>query len=328
MTTRMQPDPITFAEVALPLHAAGYRPFPGHQKTKIPAMRGWPGLNKLPWDTYDLAACVADYPGDDFCCCIAVQPELVAVDLDIMDAGHAKFAEALVVQHLGATPLIRIGLAPKQLRVYRSDGSIRSRKLHPLEVFCGSGQFVAFGWHKRAGRPYHWPRETLVDVPANSPDIPLITRAQLERFQAALFKVVPRRTGAHRGQTGGAWNQTIGERLRTLTIMSSGNWDRAAAQVLSEAIEGCRNETMWAVVASAAGRGIDENHLRDLFDRHFAGWDAVTTDQLDSAIERARPGHTPSPTGLTWAPGGPSAFAVSENEDIGNELPPLHHCRL
>ena len=47
--------PTTFAEVALQLHANGYRPFPCAQETKVPAMRGWPGLNLMPWDAADLS---------------------------------------------------------------------------------------------------------------------------------------------------------------------------------------------------------------------------------------------------------------------------------
>ena len=36
--------------------------------------------------TADLVAAIGDYQPDDyFCCCLAVQPEIVAIDLDIVD---------------------------------------------------------------------------------------------------------------------------------------------------------------------------------------------------------------------------------------------------
>jgi hypothetical protein len=54
-------EPIEFAAVAPQLAARGWRPFPGYQETKVPAMRGWPGLNKAEWDCADLAATVAEY---------------------------------------------------------------------------------------------------------------------------------------------------------------------------------------------------------------------------------------------------------------------------
>ena len=38
-----------------------------------------------------------------------------------------------------------------------------------------------------------------------------------------------------------------------------GSWRHAVAIILGEAVEGCRNETGWAVVASAAGRGVPED---------------------------------------------------------------------
>ena len=44
---------------------------------------------------------------------------------------------------------------------------------------------------------------------------------------------------------------------------------------------------MWAVVASAAGRGVPEDELAALFDQHFAGWDGVTPDEVENAIARA-----------------------------------------
>ena len=119
-------------------------------------MRGWPGLNHAEWDDADLAAAISDYqPVDDYCCCLAVQSEIVAIDLDIIDQEHAAFADGLANNILGRTPLVRIGFAPKQIRVYRAGDPIRSRKLHPLEIFSGSGQFIAYGWHAEGRPPVH-----------------------------------------------------------------------------------------------------------------------------------------------------------------------------
>jgi hypothetical protein len=39
---------------------------------------------------------------------------------------------------------------------------------------------------------------------------------------------------------------------------------------------------MWAVIASAAGRGVPEDELA-LFDQH-AGWEGVTPDAVENAI--------------------------------------------
>jgi hypothetical protein len=298
--------PIAFAAVAQQLAERGWRPFPGWQASKTPAMRGWPGLNRSEWEGSDLAATVADYqPADHFCCCLAVQSEIVVTDLDIVDREHAAAADRLANDILGRTPLVRIGLEPKQIRVYRSGDPIRSRKLHPLEIFSGSGQFIGYGWHEKADRPYTWLDRSPLDMSTDSDTIPRVTRAQLDRFSAELFKVVPRRLMPTRqnrlGGTGGP--QTIGERLAMLTVLH-GSWRRAAAIVLGEAVEGCRNDTAWTVIASAAVRGIPDDVVWELFERHFRGWAEVSEAHVASMVDRARPVRRPAAMTFTLSAGG------------------------
>ena len=288
--------PIDLAAVAQRVAGQGWRPFPGLQETKVPAMRGWPGLNQAEWDCADLAAAIDEYqPAVAYCCCLAVQPEIAVIDIDITNLEHADIAARLADDILGQTPLVRIGLPPKCVRIYRNGGSVRSRKLHPLEIYSGSGQVVGFGWHQKAGRPYLWPNASPLDLNTNSAEIPAVMPVQLDRFINELFKFVPRRLlPTCQGRPGGAGRlQTIGERLRTLT-MRYGSWRYAAGIVLSEAREGCRNETGWTVVASAAGRGIPEHVVWQLFEEHFSGWDGFSESDLASAIERTRPVQQPS----------------------------------
>jgi hypothetical protein len=257
-------------------------------------MRGWSGLNRAEWDCADLAAAVDDYrPDQAFCCCLAVQREIAVIDIDITNSQHADTAVSLADDLLGSTPLVRIGLTPKSLRVYRNGGGIKSRKLHPIEIFAGSGQFVGFGWHQKAGRPYVWPKASPLELNADSVEIPVLTQAQVNSFATELLKLVPRwLLPTPQGRLGGAGRlQTIGERLRMLT-MRYGSWRYAARIVLSEATEGCRNETGWAVVASAAGRGISEDVVWELFEKHFTGWDGFSESDLASAINRTRPRYT------------------------------------
>jgi hypothetical protein len=286
--------PFTFAAVAQQIAERGWRPVPGLQTSKTPAMKGWSGLNHAAWDAADLVAAIGDYqPVDDYCCCLAVQPEIVAIDADIIDQDHAAFADRLADDILGKTPLLRIGLAPKQIRIYRAGDSIRSHKLHPLEIFCGTGQFIGFGWHAKAGRPYIWPQASPLTINADSHAIPLVTRAKIERFTSELFKIVPRRMSPTRQSRPGAGApQTISERLRMLTTLH-GSWQRAAAIVLSEADEGYYNETLWAVVTSAAGRGISEDVIWKLFEKHFSGdpkvSEAKVVSDFTSMLERTRP---------------------------------------
>jgi hypothetical protein len=301
--------PITFAAAAQPVAARGWRPFPGTQTKKVPAMSGWSGLNLYEWDAADLVAAIDEYqPVDDYACCLAVQAEIVAIDADIIDQEHAAFADELADNILGATPLVRIGFAPKRIRIYRAGNLIRSRKLHPLEIFCGSGQFVGFGWHAKAGRPYIWPQESPLTINTNDNAIPLVTQSRLDRFASELFKVVPRRLlPTRQSRSGAGVPQTISERLRMLTRLH-GSWRRAAAIVLSEAGEGYYNETLWAVVSSASGHGIPEDVIWELVEKHFSGDPKVSEDKvasdLASMIERTRPVHRPSLMTFTPTGGG------------------------
>jgi hypothetical protein len=287
---------ITFAAVAQPVAEHGWRPFPGLQTSKTPAMKGWSGLNNAEWDNADLVATIAEYqPVDDYCCCFAVQSAIVVIDADIVDPAHAAYADKLADDILGATPLLRIGSAPKCIRIYRAGELIRSRKLHPLEIFCGSGQFIAFGWHAKAGRPYIWPHESPLTISADSDAIPAVKQAQIERFTTELFRVVPRRLlPTRQSRLGAGAPQTISERLRMLTMLH-GSWKRAAAIVLSEAGEGYYNETLWSVVTSAAGRGIPEDIVWELFERHFSRdhkiSEAKIISDLASMLERTRRTH-------------------------------------
>ena len=271
-------------------------------------MQEWSALNRLEWDNDDLAAAAEEYqPVYDYCCCLAVQREIVALDADILNPEHAAYAAELADSVLGVTPLIRIGLAPKCIRVYRAGDLIRSKKLHPIEIFCGSGQFVGFGWHGKAGRPYLWPHESPLTINTDSRAIPAITQAKLDSFTTELFKVVPRRllvpTRQSRNGHAGA-PQTINARLSMLTVMH-GSWKRAAAIVLSEAGEGYYNETLWAVVTSAAGRGISENIVWDLIERHFRSDPKVSESKVAAdiagMIERTR-ARARQRTAMTFTP--------------------------
>ena len=67
--------------------------------------------------------------------------------------------------------------------------------------------------------------------------------------------------------------------------------------MLSEAGEGYYNETLWAVVGSAAGHGISEDVLWSLFEKHFNRDPDVSevkvVSDFASMIERTRPVHRP-----------------------------------
>lgn len=122
--------------------------------------------------------------------------KIVAVDIDILDAGISERVKNLAMQMLGDTSLVRIGLSPKQLMVYRIAEPIRKKfasgvtngTTHKVEVLGLGQQFVAFGRHPDTMQPYVWPEADLASVSADS--VPEVTEAALDAFLAGLANII------------------------------------------------------------------------------------------------------------------------------------------
>jgi hypothetical protein len=107
-------------------------------------------------------------------------------DIDVLDGDLVEQLVAMIERTLGATPLVRIGRAPKTLLVYRPNQPFR--KVQTPELFFPDGtkakvelladgqQFVADGVHPDTGEPYRWTEGTPADVPVQ--ELPVITEEQ------------------------------------------------------------------------------------------------------------------------------------------------------
>jgi hypothetical protein len=246
----------------------------------------------MPWDRADLADAANEYANCG--CGLAASRDLVFIDCDILDPALATDTATIADAIFRPTPLIRIGRAPKWVRIYRCApaSAIRSHRAHPIEVLCGSGQILAFGIHPDTGEPYRWVGEhSPRTLPADDPCIPLITGKQLDQFLGAAHEILMR---SYYGWDAGAQGShrhparpppDIHQQLRQLALRLG--FERAAIELLEHAIEGCRHMTMWAVVSSAAGRGYPEGRLVALFERHFTvGWGGVTRAALERALNQ------------------------------------------
>ena len=260
----MATDPTDFGEVAPALHAKGWRPIPLDRATKKPAEGGWPRFNTEPWPEHELR--LASIRRHRDACGLAIQPEVLAVDCDLLDPRAAQRVEALAAERFGATPLLRIGRSPKWLRIYRADGSIRSRKLHPLELFSGSGQVAAFGWHQGAGRPYAWPESSPLDLSADDASIPLVTRREVDAFLEAAGAELK---GFHKERGRGSANAgtDVGAELGRM-LRAGVPYHVAARLVLGGAEEGGRHECVRVVVSAGYNRGLDADQVERVVTRH------------------------------------------------------------
>ncbi len=186
-----------FSSTAIKLVSNNWRPLPGYEDTKRPSISKWNQYCKRQWKSDELIEMVNGRGLDKGkIVCLAVQNEIIVIDIDVEDEEKVKEILKAIEKHLGITPLIRIGRAPRCLLVFRSDGNIRSRKHHPIEIFSGSGQFVAFGYHAGAGKDYEWPIKSPLDLSADDPLIPIISQQQIDQFLDAIkekvqFKTTP-----------------------------------------------------------------------------------------------------------------------------------------
>jgi hypothetical protein len=288
---------MNFGMVAVALHDLGWRPLPVAGKAAV--MEGWNELCTVPWDRDDLITAVVEF---NTCNCgIAADAQLVFLDVDVLDQETSNSLARTADLHLGQTPLVRIGRAPKFVRIYRRQAGsvIRSTKPKPVEVMCGSGQCVAFGLHEETGQPYRWiAGYSPLDLPADDHAIPALDAAQLQRFLTAARGIVgrshyvgtPRRGRPHGLQD---YDDDIHQRLRVLAARLG--FRRAAIELLENVAKGERYDTMRAVVWAAHGRGWSTEQIEDLFE-HFAGWDdrdgGVTDYQFRHALEHP-PGRSP-----------------------------------
>lgn len=189
------------------LIANGYSILPIASGTKKPGryrsgewgeLPGWPQYSeRVPTDLE--VATWAKWPGAGIG---VVGGSVAAVDIDIVeDPDLAIRIENLCREHLGDSPALRIGRAPKRLLVYRAATPFKGIKRHPLEVLCLGQQFVAYAVHPDTGKPYVWPEEGLADIDIDS--LPEITEAQALGFLEAAMALIPERLRPTRLETGG-----------------------------------------------------------------------------------------------------------------------------
>src|SRR4051812_41701735 len=117
---------------------------------------------------------------------------LCAVDGDILDPILAALVDALAEQHLGPTPLRRIGRAPKWLRCYRAEtpmpkletpDRLLNGETIQVEVMGRGQQVAAYGTHPVTMQPYTW----IDREPLNTPltDLPVVNESQIRAFLGA-----------------------------------------------------------------------------------------------------------------------------------------------
>lgn len=276
-----------FAQIAPRIYDNGYQsPLP--VVAKRPVVPGWDAYNKKPVSEELLEEWCRRFPTASVG--HAAGNGLAYVDVDILEPDLAAEADRLADALLGPTPAVRIGRAPKSLRVYRGTG-IRSRKAHPIEIFGDTGQAVFYGTHPDTRQPYIWLDEDPLWLPADQ--LPLVTAEQIEAFLLAAGRIVQRRQQTRSASSQPVVDLDLFRRLRTERDRTRGRaWLRVLKQQLRTAEPGSLHNTLLSVVAALVRAGFTDRRIRSFVRCNFRaprnGKYAEVWAQLDPAIAGAR----------------------------------------
>lgn len=250
-----------YGEIAAQLLDNGYEPIPIAPSSKRPVVSGWTSARV---DTALVDCWASEYP--DFGVGLRTG-QLVGFDIDLLDPGLAHDVFSKAEQALGST-LMRVGLWPKRLLLYRTQVPFGKLGLPKIDVLGQGQQFVAFGRHPETRRAYTWPNgETPLEVALS--DLPLVSEDQVRRLLGELAAVLPKGPIANRRGPGALPGSNKLERnTEGLVVDGRDFWlSTVAFHVVHDALD--------------AGQDLDVHRLARLAWDRFAG----TTD-----LARARKG--------------------------------------
>ena len=184
---------------------AGWNPVPASPRTKACYVEGWPRIQTSGHHIENWRPTAWSNTA------LVTNTNYFAVDGDIRDQKLADRVMSSAFCHLGHTPFIRVGRAPKWLALYRKETPISVRTDGFKIAGCdGDGieilsakqdsrgvygcNFNAFGIHPGTGKPYAWVdgacplEDTILDAP-------LGTQEQVDAFLAEVRSYAPAALG-------------------------------------------------------------------------------------------------------------------------------------
>lgn len=284
----------TYAEGAERLLDNGYEPLPILRGKKYPVIEQW---NCLPIDAAQVATWSVKFPrhGIGLRCGV-----LVGFDIDILDPGLAYEVTVMVEARLGTT-LLRVGLWPKRMLLYRTEQPFAKIKATGVEVLCSGQQFAAFGIHPDTRRAYAWPLgESPLDTPIDV--LPAVTREQCCALVAELEQFIPSPAGGEqrcRRRAGPKASGAVPERDADGRVVDGrGSWlSTIAFHAVHDALDGGEAIDAVALTAEVWRRFVATSDLargKADGDRAYEQADAAT--KVADKLRLAREGRLPSRT--------------------------------
>ena len=259
-----------FARFASMLCDQGWRAIiPLRAGEKRPAIPGWQRFNRKPPDDAQIGEWIRKHP--DGGVGLAYGPDnVVGVDLDWVDPATAAAAWGITCDILGPTPLIRIGLPPKRLALYRAEPGMApiGKSFGGFEFYTRSAQTVLFGIHPVAGRPYEWPG--LSPLHLSPGDLPVVSH---DRLSALISKLAPYRVASPRGTGSSQVQGRLGRPMAGLAgrfgvgllkrLRGAPEPIAEAARLLDEAPFGMRHYTAVGLVTALMELGRSDRAIRE-----------------------------------------------------------------
>jgi hypothetical protein len=213
--------------------------------------------------------------------------EIVGVDIDVPVEALAAEVETLAREMLGATPLKRIGRAPKLLLAYRAAAPFDKVQtpelmLHDgavvrVEVLATGQQFVGFGIHPDTKVEYIWPDRSPLEVPTS--DLPAVTAEQCAAFVQSADTLLRQAGGESRNERKEIERE--GRKAAGLNIR-----EKPSREIVAEALARVPNDDLpydeWIRVGFALHHGLGDAG-RDLWEN----WSAQSTKN-DPALTAAK----------------------------------------
>ena len=190
---------------------------------------------------------------------------VIAVDLDFLDAAKSARALKIANETLGATPLVRVGQAPKTMLFYRASEHLDpgGRAFGGYELYRHSGQVVLYSVHPDTRQPYLWIEARPEDVSPS--DLPIISQSMLDAFKTEmepLCEIKKQFCDKSSSHLDGASGASLTGKVLSLLNRSEEDPLKVAADCVRDASVGIRHYTMVAAVTALVRKGYTSAEIR------------------------------------------------------------------
>ena len=237
---------------------------PLHNPGKRPIISGWEAYSQSEPTDFEIKLWGTRYPLAGIGL-VSGPDGVIAVDLDFLDTAKSARALHIANETLGATPLVRVGQAPKTMLFFRADVNLDpgGRAFGGYELYRHSGQVVLYSVHPDTRQPYFWIEARPEDVSPS--DLPVISQSKLDAFKTEmepLCEMTKRFCDTRRSHLAGATGASLTSKVLSLLNRSEEDPLKVVANCVREASAGTRHYMMVGAVTALVMKGYTSAEIR------------------------------------------------------------------